>query len=140
MRPAVSVHEELSNVDSAYDSPTSCDPAIFGESSLPDDVFASLFAADTTLDDNLHFFKDGFGTTTLDDEPTNGFVFDQLVDLDAGQSLTSANNKEDIDSTSQEDLTHSGEASLQDFSEDTDPSTQIAATSSSQQPFLGAPA
>ncbi len=129
----------MSSADSAYDSPTSCDPIIFGDSTLSDVNFDSLFGADASAKDDLHFFEDGFGSSSLDDnEHATGFTFDSLVDIDACQPNTS--NKESNHSDRQEDLAHYSDLYPNDYSfSDTNSSTQTAATSSAQQPILGAP-
>ena len=131
----------MSNSDSAYDSPRSCDPIIFGEPSLSDVDFSNLFAADASVEDDLHFFKDGLAASTIDDDNANGFTFDSMVDLDAYQSTTAFPNRMDDPKTyNKDDLArqsdvYSGGHSL----EGSDSASQIAATSSAQQPFLGAP-
>lgn len=131
----------MSNVDSAYDSPRSCDPIIFGESSLSDVDFSSLFAVDASVEDDLHFFKDGFPASSIDDDNANGFAFDSMVDLDACQSTTAfANKPDDINPYNSEDLARQSDFYRGGHSlEDSNSSSQIAATSSAQQPIFGAP-
>ena len=132
----------MSSIDSAYKSPRGCDPIIFGESSLSDVDFSNLFAADGPVEDDIHFFKDGFATSAIDDDNANAFGFDSLVDLDACQSTTAFAKKSDDTNiciknenlARQSDVYHGG------FSlEGSNSSTPIAATSSGQQPLLGAP-
>ena len=132
----------MSNSDSAYDSPRSCDPVIFGQSSLSDVDFSSLFAADASVEDDLHFFKDGFAASTVDDDNANGFAFDSMVDLDACQSTTAFANRNDDTKThnNNQDLARQSDVYPEGHSlEGSSPPSQIAATSSAQQPFLGAP-
>ena len=131
----------MSTIDSAYDSPRSCDPVIFGESSLSDVDFSSLFAADASVEDGLHFFKDGFAASAIDDDSAHAFTFDSLVDLDACQSTTAfANKSDDTDPYDNKDLARHRDVYPGGYSlEGSDSSSQIAATSSAQQPFLGAP-
>ena len=131
----------MSSVDSAYDSPRRCDPIIFSESSLSDVDFSSLFAADAPVEDDLHFFKDGFAASSIDDDNANGFAFDSMVDLDACQSTTASVNKsEDTTFYNKGDLArhsdvYSGGCSLGTSNS----SSRTAATSSAQQPYPGAP-
>lgn len=112
---------------------------MYGDShGLLDVDFGSLFPADTSVDDNLHFFKDGFaandGHDILD---ANGFTFDSMVDLDACQPSTFANK----DHPNNDDLTLYSHVYTNDHpSESSDSPIQNAATSSAQQPLLGAPA
>lgn len=133
----------MSNSDSAYDSPRSCDPIIFGEPSLSDVDFGSLFAADVSVEDDLHFFKDGFAASSLDDDNANAFTFDSMVDLDACQSTTAFANRSDDTKpyiNNNEDLARQGDVYSGSHSlKGSDSPSQIAATSSAQQPFLGAP-
>ncbi|MCJ1453759.1 hypothetical protein MMC28_004108 [Mycoblastus sanguinarius] len=96
----------------------------------------SLFAADLAPEDDLRLFKDGFITSSLDDDNANGFTFDSMVDLDADQSTTSFNTH----SITTEDFTHDSDVySENSLFQSSDPLSQIAATSSAQQPILGAP-
>ncbi|KAL9128887.1 MAG: hypothetical protein Q9175_007430 [Cornicularia normoerica] len=126
----------------SYKSPRSGDPIIFGESSLSDVDFGSLFAADASVEDDIHFFQDGFAASSIDDDNANGFTFDSMVDLDACQSTTAFTNKNDDtniynnngDFAPQSDV-YSGGYSL----DGSNSSSPIAATSSAQQPLLGAP-
>lgn len=131
----------MSNIDSAYDSPRSCDPIIFGESSLSDVDFSSLFATDASVEDDLHFFKDGFAASSIDEDNANGFTFDSMVDLDACQSTTAfANKSDDAKTYNNEDLARQSDVYSGGYSlERSNSSSPIAATSSAQQPFLGAP-
>ena len=132
----------MSNSDSAYDSPRSCDPVIFGQSSLSDVDFSSLFAADASVEDGLHFLKDGFAASAVDDDDTaNGFTFDSMVDLDACQSTTAfANRNDDTKPYNDQDLARQSDVYTEGHSlEGSSSPSQIAATSSAQQPFLGAP-
>lgn len=131
----------MSNIDSAYDSPRSCDPIIFGESSLSDVDFSSLFAADASVEDDLHFFKDGFAASAIDDDNANGFTFDSMVDLDACQSNTAfAHRSDDTDPYDNKNPARHGGAYPGGYSHGgSDSPSQTAATSSAQQPFLGAP-
>ncbi|KAF6221700.1 hypothetical protein HO133_001668 [Letharia lupina] len=128
-----------SNIDSAYDSPR--DPIIFGQSSLSDVDFGSLFATDASVEDDLHFFKDGFAASSIDDDNANGFTFDSMVDLDACQSTTAFTNKiDDTNTYNNEDLARQSDFYSGGYSLDgSNSSSQIAATSSAQQPFPGAP-
>lgn len=130
----------MSSADSAYDSPTSCDPVIFGDAPLSDVNFDSLFGADASVKDDLHFFEDGFGSSSFDDsEHASGFAFDSLVDLDACQPNTST-NKDITHSDNLDDFAHYSDVYPNDYSfSDTKPSTRTAATSSAQQALLGAP-
>ena len=132
----------MSNSDSAYDSPRSCDPVIFGQSSLSDVDFSSLFAADASVEDDLHFFKDGFAASTIDDDNANGFTFDSMVDLDACQSTSAfANRNDDAKPYNNQDLARKNDVCTEGHSlEGSRSPSPIAATSSAQQPFLGAPA
>ena len=138
----------MSCVDSAYDSPRSCDPIIYGESTLSDVDFTSLFAADASIEDDIHFFKDGFAAPEgHDDLDANVFTFDSMVDLDACQPATSStsnkdnnhhnNNKNNLNN---DDLAHYSDVYTPGHSfSNSHPPSQNAATSSAQQPFLGAP-
>lgn len=139
--PAVSVRGNMSSIDSAYDSPRSCDPIIFGESSLSDVDFSSLFAADASVEDDLHFFKDGFAAPSIDDDNANGFTFDSMVDLDACQSIAAfANKSDDTNTHNSDDLARQSDVYSRGYSlESSNSSSQTAATSSAQQPFPGAP-
>lgn len=129
----------MSSVGSVYDSPRNCDPIIYGESHLSDVDFSSLFAADASIEDGLHFFKDGFAAPDgHDDLDANGFTFDSMVDLDACQPTTSSNNK---DTRNKDDLSVYSDVYTREHSpEGYDSPFQNAATSSAQQPILGAPA
>ncbi|CAD6565280.1 MAG: hypothetical protein ASARMPRED_006531 [Alectoria sarmentosa] len=100
-----------------------------------------LFAADASVEDDLHFFKDGFPASSLDDDNANGFAFDSMVDLDACQSTTAfANKTDEINTYNNEDLARQSDFYRGGYSlEDSNSSSQIAATSSAQQPILGAP-
>ena len=131
----------MSTIDSAYDSPRTCDPIIFGESSLSDVDFSSLFTTDAAVEDDLHFFKDGFAASSIEDDNANGFTFDSMVDLDACQSTTAfANKSDDAKIYNSEDLARQSDAYSVGYPpESSNSSSQIAATSSAQQPFLGAP-
>jgi len=113
----------MSSADSAYDSPNSCDPIIFDDSSLSDINLDNLFGADISVKDDLHFFDDGFGSSSLDDnEQTTGFAFDSLVDLDACQSNTSTQAKQRSDRP--DDLARYSDLYPNDYSfSDSDPST-----------------
>ncbi|CAF9933745.1 hypothetical protein IMSHALPRED_009462 [Imshaugia aleurites] len=100
-----------------------------------------LFAADASVEDDLHFFKDGFAASAIDDDSAHAFTFDSLVDLDACQSTTAfANKSDDTDPYDNNDLARHRDVYPGGYSlEGSDSSSQIAATSSAQQPFLGAP-
>ena len=112
MRPAVSVRGALSyvDIDSAYDSPsTNADPALFTESLKEDCDFTSLFN-DSSFQDDLSLYNDSFGagaTPLPDNEQTNGFTFDGLVDFDdvnADQSTyTPPSSVEDDDTNDHND-------------------------------------
>lgn len=143
----------MSCVDSAYDSPRSCDPIIYGESTLSDVDFTSLFAADASIEDDIHFFKDGFAAPEgHDDIDANGFTFDSMVDLDACQPPTTSNsnstnkdntyiNNNNNNNDNNQDLSHYNDIYTPGHSfSNSHPPSQNAATSSAQQPFLGAPA
>ena len=119
-----------------------CDPIIFGSTDISDNDFSSLFATDYTPGDDLPFFKDGFAAGNPFDDNTNSkdnilhgdaFTFDSMVDLDAGSSNT--NDTSDYTTHHETDDYLNGS-----LFENVDPSTQDAATSSAQQPLLGAPA
>ena len=131
----------MSSSASVYGSQRSPEPSMFGESSLPDVDFNSLFATDVSVEDDLHFFKDGFAASTMDDDNANGFTFDSMVDLNACQSTTAfADRSDDTKPYNNADLdrpviVHSRGHSL----ENSNSSSAIAATSSAQQPILGAP-
>ena len=131
----------MSSIDSAYDSPRSCDAIIYGEPPLSDLDFSSLFAPGASLEDDLHFFKDGFTASSIDDDNTNGFTFDSMVDLDACQSAAAlAIKSDDTNTYHNEDLARQSDVYSGGYSlEGSDSSSQIAATSSAQQPFIGAP-
>ncbi len=131
----------MSNRDSTYDSPCHFDPVIYNEPSLSNIEFSSLFAADASVEDDLHFLKDGFTASGIDDENANGFAFDSMVDLDACQSTTAfANRSGDTKPYTNEDFARQGDVYSGAHSlEGSDSSSQIAATSSAQQPILGAP-
>ena len=136
----------MSCVDSAYDSPRSCDPIIYGESTLSDVDFTSLFAADASIEDDIHFFKDGFAAPDgNDDIDANGFTFDSMVDLDACQppasSTSNSTNQENThNNNNSEDLAHYSDVYTPGHSfSNPHPPSQNAGTSSAQQPFLGAP-
>lgn len=120
------------------------DPVIFGDepNCLSDVDFSSLFAADSSVEDDLHFFKDEFAAPTEhDDLDANGFAFDSLVDFDADQSTTHTNNIKNNTQFDNEDLAHYSHVYTTGHSfESAHPSSQNAATSAAQQPFLGAPA
>ncbi|KAK4691053.1 transcriptional activator HAC1, partial [Lecanoromycetidae sp. Uapishka_2] len=98
----------------------------------------SLFATDGSVEDDLHFFKDGFiAPTEHDDIDANGFAFDSMVDLDACQSTT--NNAKNNTLYDNNDLAPYSDVYINEHSfESASPSSQIAATSTAQQPFLGA--
>ena len=154
MRPAVSVRgTKLSSApDSAFESchtTHNVDPIIFGgPNDISDSDFGSLFAADYTTGDDLQLFEDGFASSNpFDDNTTtngkdntlalhsDGFTFDSMVDLDAGSS-ESSNDITDFQASN---------VDTNDFLDDslfenTDPQAPDAATSSAQQPLLGAPA
>ena len=136
----------MSCVDSAYDSQRSCDPVIYGESTLSDVDFTSLFAADASIEDDIHFFKDGFAAHDgNDDIDANGFTFDSMVDLDACQPPATSNSSSTHQETTHnennsEDLAHYIDVYTPGHSfSNPHPSSQNASTSSAQQPFLGAP-
>ena len=131
----------MSSNDSAYASPGTRDPIMFGEPSLPDVDFSDLFATDVSVEDDLHFFKDGFAASIIDDGNANGFAFDSMVDLDACQSTTAfAYKGDDTETYNNPDLARQGDVYSRGHSlENSNSSSQIAATSSAQQPILGAP-
>lgn len=140
-------------VESAFDSchtSNNCDPVIFGSTGLSDGDFGSLFATDGTIGDDLHFFEDGFaaghsfddGIVVKDNVAINGdaFTFDSLVDLDAGNSHINSttpiiNNTDDFQADHDSNDYLNGT-----LFENAGPSAPNAATSSAQQPLLGAPA
>lgn len=152
-------------IDSAYDSPQSCDPIIYGESILSDSDFGSLFAIDAAPADDLPFFKNGFGAASSlepdNDNSFNGndFTFDSMVDLDAGESYDSDenNNKKNNNNIKNGPFANSIDYNINYINDDrlaydsndylsatafetSDPPSLNAATASAQQPFLGAPA
>jgi len=132
-------------VDSAYTT-NNCDPIIFGDNGISDVDFGSLFATDGTAGDDLYFSKDGFAAGnpfTFEDSLNNkdnitlsgdAFTFDSLVDLDAGHSHTNTiTNNNDFQADHDSDDYLNG-----NLFEDAGPSASNAATSSAQQPLLGA--
>ena len=131
----------MSSDDSACDSPCSPDPIIFGQAYLPDVDFGSLFATDVSVENDLHFFKDGFAASAIDDDNANGFAFDSMVNLDACQPPTAvAFRTDDTKGYNNADLASQGEVYSRNHSfENSNSSSQIAATSSAQQPIFGAP-
>ena len=146
MRPAVSVRGKFSSADSIYDaSATSMDPIIYDDGNMLSDLdFGSLFAADSATEYDSQFFKDGLvAPTEHDDLDANGFTFDSMVDLDAcqphGPHAKGANTQYNNNNNT-EDFAHSGDVFTEGRNfECTRSSHQNAASSSAQQPILGAP-
>ena len=137
----------MSTSDSAYDSPRSCDPVIFGDRLYPDDVFSNLFAPDASPENDLHFFKEGVAASTIDNDNAHDFTFDTMVNYDACQPPTtfadnetddtqpSTTNNSDDDNVARHRAVYPGNLSL----EGSDHPPPTAATSSALQPLLGAP-
>ena len=135
-------------VDSAYDSPhtANCDPIIYGESSLSDLDFGSLFATDGSTPDDAHFFKDGFAAgNNMSFDNNDTLAFDSLVDFDAGHNAASNSSgtaSTSATSSSSDDFASGGDSEYLDGSlfETSDPLAPSVAMSAAQQPILGAPA
>ncbi|MCJ1481157.1 hypothetical protein MMC06_001313 [Schaereria dolodes] len=101
---------------------------------LSDIAFGRLFDTPSSPQPALHFFEDGL-PPDADGDDTNAFLFDSMVDLDAGEPANNDTTNEFLDFNNNGDL-HTN--TLPSTTASFDFPHQLAATSSSLQPRLGA--